>query len=248
MKSPRPPSSPEAKESSVVISLQELVRLERARVEDEARARAEREAQGQEQRRADERRRVERERLRREAEAARAHEAELRARMDDAQIEAAKLAELENRKLAQQQQLHLERLAVEERHAREMAKLQAAQAKPFPTAVVAGVVTALVALAISLFFLLPRTKAKAPDDGTDAQRAADARAADARAEKQDRQIKELLGQLDALEKQPLPSASTAAAPPPPSTKPKPNVPVAPRPKDEGCTVEIAGVPMCSKKP
>src|SRR5207245_2209203 len=118
--------------------------------------------------------------------------------MDDAQIEAAKLAELENRKLAQQQRLHLERLAAEERHAREMAKLQAERAKPFPIGMVAAVVTVLAAIGLALFFLAQRPKATPVDDaGNDAQRAADARAAEARADAQDQKIKDLLEKLDA---------------------------------------------------
>jgi siroheme synthase len=246
MKDPRPRSTPKSDESSVVISLQELVRLERSRVEDEAREKSQREARAEAERLAEAERKIELDRAQQARAEERTHEAELRRRMDDAQIEAAKLAELENRKLAQQQRLHLERLAAEERHAREMATLQAAKQKRFPTGLVAGIGAAIAAIAVAAIVTFSSKPPVTVVDGSaDAQRAEERRAAEQRAEKQDQEIRDLLKKVEDLKNQPPPPVATATS----STAPKPKLPTKPPvvKKEEGCTLEVAGVPMCAKK-
>ncbi len=153
----RSPGKPAKEESSVVFSLAELVRLERARVAEEAeavlakeRAAAEDEA-----------------RLAREAEdaAVRALEqkrqADARARMLEAQLDGARLTEIERSKLETAHRLQLERLDREAAHALEMARLYAAtqeKTRGRPWIWATGSLVAVIAAGAMAFFALQAPK------------------------------------------------------------------------------------------
>lgn len=295
-KHPRPtPTPPDrsnpSNESSVVISLHELVRLERARVEEEARDHAARQEEAMRQELGRQARARADELSRAAAAQERRRQAELRAQMDEAQIEAAKLSQIAQHAMQEQHRLHMERLAVEQAHAREMERLSSTRTKhrAFGPAIVIALGVAMVATLLSLVFVvavlparqaheaamrakvmvesndpaqldraegeLAVARAKDPQsaevaalDEEIAKKRADLRqkhhAAD---DAKQKTLDDLRRNFELATHQTLPQPSTATSAP--TTKLPTTKPAKPPKKtdDGGCTVEVAGVPMCAKK-
>jgi hypothetical protein len=147
-------SADQQKESSVLFSLQELMSLEKSRVEEEdQRRRQQAEAETQAKLEAERRRRAEQEqRMRDEDE--RRRQAELRRRMDEAQIEAAKHAEIEKRRLEEQHRLQMDAVAQQQAHERQIQQIQAQKRKGAHPALLAGIGVALLGALVAIVFFV----------------------------------------------------------------------------------------------
>ncbi len=146
--------SEQRQESSVIFSLQELISLERSRVEEEEQHRRKQvEAATQAKLEAERRARAEQEQQVRDEEERR-RKAELRRRLDDAQIEAAKVAEIEQRRLEAEHGLKMAALAQEQDHQRQLQQIQVAKRKGAHPALLVSIALALLgALAAIVFFV-----------------------------------------------------------------------------------------------
>lgn len=142
------------KESSVLFSLQELMSLEKSRVdEEEQRRRQQAEAETQAKLEAERRSRAEQEqRIRDEDE--RRRQAELRRRMEEAQIEAAKLAEIEKRRLEEQHRLQMEAVTQQQAHERQIQQIQAQKRKGAHPALLASIAVALLGAIVAIVFFV----------------------------------------------------------------------------------------------
>lgn len=147
-------SAEKQSESSVLFSLQELMTLEKSRVEEEEQHRRQQaEAATQAKLEAERRTRAEQEqRLREEDEHRR--QAELRRRMEEAQIEAAKLAEIEKRSLEQRHHLQMEAVAQQQAHERQIQQIQAQKRKGAHPALLAGIGVALLGAIVAIVFFV----------------------------------------------------------------------------------------------
>jgi hypothetical protein len=145
-------SAEKQSESSVLFSLQELMSLEKSRVEEEEQHRRQQaEAATQARLDAERRTRAEQEqRLREEDEQRR--QVELRRRMDEAQIEAAKHAEIEKRRLEEQHRLQMEAVAQQQAHERQIQQIQAQKRKGAHPALLGGIGVALLAAIVAIVF------------------------------------------------------------------------------------------------
>ena len=146
--------SAQQKESSVLFSLQELMSLEKSRVEEEEQHRR-RQVEAATQARLEAERRdraAQEQRLREEEE--RRREVELRRRLDEAQIEAAKHAEIEKRRLEEQHRLQMEATAQQQAHERQLQHIQAQKRRGAHPALLAGIGVALLGALIAVVFFV----------------------------------------------------------------------------------------------
>lgn len=225
------------RESSVVVSLHELMAMEEQR---------RREAADAERARLDaaERRRVEEEAaLRREHEEraqrseAEAHERAQRSAVELAQIEAHQAVQLEKSRLEIQVRNYADQLAAREAHAAELQALLDGQRGAGRTPTIAAAALAAVATLVAVIAIAFAARKPPPVVALEPPRPLDN---GAELESTRRKIKALEDQILELktEKTPPPPAGTTAAPKPPVYKPPPP---AGGPK---CPPGVKGIPMC----
>jgi hypothetical protein len=248
-----PSSQTQTPESSVVFSLAELTKLQLARLDEAARDAA---ARQEAAKLAEAKKKDDEARRRAEDDARRARTEEMR-RLDDAQIEAAKKAEIEHRALEQRHRLELARLQAENAHAREMAALaETKRPRGVSTSVIAGLLAVTAALVIGALIWIVAVMPKRQDEAIrqlsqqEQSVAAEHASVDAAHRKS---LDDLQHQLDELKKTMQDAATKTKIETAPTTKIKtvPTTHVGPTTTSTtstGCDIEVAGVPMCSKSP
>lgn len=236
------------RESSVIVSLRELMTLEDERVADEAAARAAAEAAERDRRLAAERarREAERRRLQEEEDARRAEE--LRRREDEARLEAVRVAELERARRAREHEARMAELAVARAQEEHGALLRRSQStRRLKLAMVGNAAALLLGAAV----VLVHASHRAARHG--AERADLLRQLQDLERKAEQRVREV--EAERLRQPALPSAPPSAEPAtddpePPARRPPPVDPgsrqpppqIKPAPPQSTCLV---GDPMCA---
>ena len=243
--------SPEKAESSVVFSLAELTKLQQERIDEAARdeaARVEAERVAAAKKKDEEaKRRADDEERRARAEAMR--------RVDEAQIEAAKNAEIERRAMEQRHRHELARLQAENAHAREMAQLaETRRPRVVSASLVAGILAVVAVLVVGALLW---TISVVPKRQTDAIQALSQKEQDIAAEHatadaaHQKKLDDMQIELDRLKEQVKNAMTKTALTADPKPKPPVSVthvvPTSTSTASSGCDVDVPGVPMCAKK-
>jgi hypothetical protein len=218
------------RESSVVVSLNELFKLDEQRRREIAEQEAARA-------RAEEARRLAAEQAERDrvaAEEQRQRESALRIQVETAQIDAAKRLQIEKQRLEMLVRMQADEIAARDAHARELRALLDAR-KPSRTGAIVATVFALLAAVIAVGAIAAATRkheppppviVRAPPDTTELDRTRE-------------EIAKLKKEILDLKSAPPPPAPTVIATPKPTFKPKDSPPSGTK-----CPPGLKGVPMC----
>ena len=155
----------EQKESSVLFSLKELMNIEENRIKEEEDAKKKRAEQEVQAKVEAERRAREDEESRLRAEEERRRSDDLRRKMEEAQVEAAKHSEIEKRRLEDQHRLQMEALAKQQAHEKEIHVIQSQKRKGIPPAIIALIAAVLLgAIGAVVFFVAIKPASEAKEE------------------------------------------------------------------------------------
>lgn len=225
------------RESSVLFSLNELLKMEEQRridVASEERARAEdlerKRLEALEAERAAEKARI-------RAEEDRRRELDLRSAIEIAQIEAHKAVAVEKSSLEIQVRHYADQLAARDAHARELATMLESQRGRGRTSTIVAAVLAVIATAVAIFAVAFATRSKPLPPPLEVPKVADN---GAELESTKRKIAALEKEIAELRDKPAPTVT--ALPPKVVTPPK----FVPKPQPTGtiCPPGVKGIPMC----